>query len=483
MVMASEVQGKSVPMEEASFEIASGRGPARDDFDDDGRVKRTGTLVTASAHIITAVIGSGVLSLAWALAQLGWIAGPTVLLIFSLITWFCSSLLADCYRSPQGKRNYRYKDAVRTHLGGVSSKLCALAQYVNLVGVTIGYTITTAISMGAVKRSNCFHRNGHDAACGESNTTNMTIFACIQIVLSQIPNFHKIWWLSIVAAIMSVAYSSIGLGLSIAKIAEGPHARTSLTGVTVGVDVSGSEKVWRTFQALGDIAFAYAYSNVLIEIQDTLRSSPPENQVMKKATTIGVLTTTTFYMLCGVLGYAAFGNTAPGNFLTGFGFYDPFWLVDIGNICIVVHLIGAFQVFAQPIFQFIETWSRNRWPDNRFVTTEHVINIPLLGDCPFSLFRMIWRSLFVIITAVVAMIFPFFNDFLGLIGAVSFWPLTVYFPVEMYIVQAKIRRFSATWTWLKILSILCLIVSLVAACGSVQGLIHSLQDYKPFKIS
>ncbi|GKE56968.1 RNA-directed DNA polymerase, eukaryota, reverse transcriptase zinc-binding domain protein, partial [Tanacetum coccineum] len=34
---------------------------------------------TASAHIITAVIGSGVLALAWANAQLGWITGPTVL--------------------------------------------------------------------------------------------------------------------------------------------------------------------------------------------------------------------------------------------------------------------------------------------------------------------------------------------------------------------------------------------------------------------
>lgn len=45
------------------------------------------------------------------------------------------------------------------------------------------------------------------------------------------------------------------------------HARTALTGVTVGVDVTGSEKVWRTFQAVGDIAFAYAYSTVLIEIQ------------------------------------------------------------------------------------------------------------------------------------------------------------------------------------------------------------------------
>lgn len=47
----------------------------------------------------------------------------------------------------------------------------------------------------------------------------------------------------------------------------GGHVRTALTGVTVGVDVTGSEKVWRTFQAIGDIAFAYAYSTVLIEIQ------------------------------------------------------------------------------------------------------------------------------------------------------------------------------------------------------------------------
>lgn len=71
----------------------------------------------------------------------------------------------------------------------------------------------------AIKRSNCFHRNGHDAACVASDTTNMIIFAGIQILLSQLPNFHKIWWLSIVAAVMSLAYSTIGLGLSIAKIA------------------------------------------------------------------------------------------------------------------------------------------------------------------------------------------------------------------------------------------------------------------------
>ncbi|EEE69744.1 hypothetical protein OsJ_29436 [Oryza sativa Japonica Group] len=43
----------------------------------------------------------------------------------------------------------------------------------------------------------------------------------------------------------------------------------SLTGISIGVGVSSTQKVWRSLQAFGDIAFAYSFSNILIEIQDT----------------------------------------------------------------------------------------------------------------------------------------------------------------------------------------------------------------------
>lgn len=88
--------------------------------DDDGRLKRTGTFWTATSHIITAVIGSGVLSLAWAIAQLGWIAGPIILLLFAVVNLYTSSLLTQCYRtgdSVTGQRNYTYMDAVKSILG------------------------------------------------------------------------------------------------------------------------------------------------------------------------------------------------------------------------------------------------------------------------------------------------------------------------------------------------------------------------------
>lgn len=448
-------------------------------FDDDGRIKRTGTYMSATAHIITAVIGSGVLSLAWCFAQLGWIAGSITLVLFSVITMYNSILLTDCYRSPDpvtGTRNYTYMDAVKSNLGMLQYKLCGVAQYGVLTGITIGYTTTTAISMAAINKSNCFHKHGHQADCRVHNNSFMVIFAVIEIILSQVPNFHKLSPISVIAAIMSFSYSLIGIGLSIAKIAGDGIGKTSLTGIPVGKDFSGMEKMWKTFSALGDVAFAYSFCFVLIEIQDTLKSSPPENKQMKKATATGIMASTVFYMLCGVLGYAAFGNDAPGNFLTGFGFYDPFWLIDVANICIVIHLLGAYQVLAQPFFGFVESWARKKWPQNKLVTKEFS-----LCGIDINMLRLVWRTMYVIVMTIIAMIFPFFNDFVGLLGAGTFWPLSVYFPIEMYISQAKIRKYSFTWIWMQILSLACLIVSLVAAVGSTRGLITSVQSFKPFE--
>lgn len=65
---------------------------------------------------------------------------------------------------------------------------------------------------------------------------------------------------------------------------------------------------------------------------------------MKKASVVGLGITTFFYLCCAGFGYAAFGNSTPGNLLTGFGFYEPYWLVDLANACVFVHLVGGYQV-------------------------------------------------------------------------------------------------------------------------------------------
>ncbi|KAK9095884.1 hypothetical protein Sjap_021381 [Stephania japonica] len=460
--------------------------------EDDGHI-RTGTVWTATAHAVTAVIGSGVLALPWSVAQMGWIFGPIALAIFAFITYYTSLLLSDCYRSPDpvlGKRNYTYMGAVK------------------------------ALS---IQRTNCFHEKGNDPRCGElSGNKFLLIFGVIEVLLSQLPNLEKVTMLSVMAAIMSFAYSLIALFLSIVKFASQPEFRGSLTGGKIGTNgISPSTKVWNASQALGNIAFAYTYALLLIEIQvpqicsnsyeniylihfaylnslvgtenshvisyilkDTLKSPPSENKTMKKASMYGLGATTVFYVSLGLMGYVAFGNDVPGNILTAFR--EPFWLIDAANLAVVIHLIGAYQVYSQPIFGFYENWLSTRWPSAGFFHNLYTLKIPFIANSfglEFTPSKLLLRTAFVLITTLVAMMFPFFNAVLGLIGAIAFWPLTVHFPVSMYISQANIKRGSSKWFILQSLSMVSLLVSLIAAVGSIADIVQHLKHAKLFHIT
>lgn len=66
-------------------------------------------------------MGAGVLSLAWSLAQLGWLFGPPAIIIFAAVTGVSNSILSDCYRSPHPEygahRHVSFLQAVRFFLG------------------------------------------------------------------------------------------------------------------------------------------------------------------------------------------------------------------------------------------------------------------------------------------------------------------------------------------------------------------------------
>ncbi|KAH0908734.1 hypothetical protein HID58_032055 [Brassica napus] len=444
---------------------------------------RTGTLWTAVAHIITGVIGAGVLSLAWATAKLGWIGGPAALIGFAGVTLVSAFLLSDCYLFPDPDngplRLNSYSQAVKVYLGKKNQIVCGVCVYISLVGVGVAYTIVTATYLHkvisvivAIFRSNCYHRKGHYATCsyGDKNNYFMLLFGVLQIFMSQIPNFHNMLWLSVVAAVMSFAYSSIGLGLAFGQIIENRQIEGSVKGSPAE---NRGAKVWLVFQALGNIAFSYPFSIILLEIQDTLRSPPAEKQTMKKASAAAVFITTFFYLCCGCFGYAAFGDATPGNLLTGFGFYEPFWLVDFANACIVLHLVGGYQVYSQPIFAAMERVLTERYPQNKLITKFYGFKLPSSRGVTVTLspMRLCLRTTYVVIITGVSILFPYFNEVLGVLGAVGFWPLAVYFPVEMCILRKKIPVWTRKWLLLRGFSFVCLLVSVLALVGSIYGLV------------
>ncbi|XP_057440556.1 amino acid permease 8-like [Lotus japonicus] len=450
------------------------------ELDDDGRNPRTGNAWTATTHIITVVIGAGVLSLAWALAQLGWIAGIASILIFSSISVFTYSLVADCYRFPDpvnGKRNYTYMQAVNAYLGGTMHVICGLIVYLKLAGITVGYTITSSISLVAIMKTICFHKRGHATECKFSYNPFMISFGILQVFLSQIPNFHELTWLSSVAAITSFGYVFIAIGLCLSVLISGEGVSTSIIGTKIGPELSAEDKIWRVFSSLGNIALACNFATVIYDIMDTLKSHPSENKQMKKANVTGITTMTILFLLCGCLGYASFGDHTPGNIFTGF--HEPFWLVSVGNVFIVIHMIGAYQVMAQPFFRFVEMGAKIVSPHSNFINKEYPIKMGSV-TVYFNLFRLIWRTIFVILATILAMAMPFFNEVLSLLGAIGFGPLVVFFPIQMHIAQKRIQKLSVKWCALQLLNCLCFLVSLAAAVGSVHQISKNLHKYKIF---
>lgn len=129
------------------------------------------------------------------------------------------------------------------------------------------------------------------------------------------------------------------------------------------------------------------------------------------------------------------------------------------------------QVYSQPIYQFADRFFAERFPGSGFVNDFHTVKLPLLPSCRVNLLRVCFRTLYVVSTTGAALLFPYFNEVLALLGALNFWPLAIYFPVEMYFIQRKVPRWSARWVVLQAFSVVCLLVSTFALVGAIQGIV------------
>jgi hypothetical protein len=122
----------------------------------------------------------------------------------------------------------------------------------------------------AIRQADCLRRAGAGAGagarCDAPGTVLMLAFSVVQVVLSQFPGLEHITWLSVVAAAMSFAYSFAGLGLSVGHWVS--RGGGGLGGSVAGAAAASStRKLWNVLLALGNIAFAYTFAEVLIEIQ------------------------------------------------------------------------------------------------------------------------------------------------------------------------------------------------------------------------
>ncbi|KAL2340170.1 hypothetical protein Fmac_008110 [Flemingia macrophylla] len=163
---------------------------------------------------------------------------------------------------------------------------------------------------------------------------------------------------------------SVLLSMELFWVWTGKGQPTSIFGKEVGPGgISEAEKVWNVLSALGNIALASSFATVIYDIMVRTHKAKYTKKtqtihsfkfgyicvhclghikvistIMQTDNVIRVVTMTILLMLCGDLGEAAFGDNTQKNILISFGFYQPFWLVVLGNVFIIIYMVGAYQV-------------------------------------------------------------------------------------------------------------------------------------------
>ncbi|KAL8132508.1 hypothetical protein AgCh_008120 [Apium graveolens] len=362
------------------------------------------------------MVGAGVLSLPYAMSELGWGPGIAVLVISWIITLYTLWQMVQMHEMIPGKRFDRYHELGQQAFGEKLGLYIVVPQQLIVeVSVNIIYMVTGGKSL----------QKFHDTVCDDCKKIKLTyfimIFASVHFVLSHLPNFNSISWVSLVAAIMSLSYSTIAWSASVDK------------GVQPDVDYgykakSTAGKVFNFFSALGDVAFAYAGHNVVLEIQATIPSTPekPSKGPMWKGVIVAYIVVALCYFPVALIGFYIFGNGVSDNILISLE--KPKWLIAMANMFVVFHVIGSYQIYAMPVFDMIET-----------------LLVKKLNFRPTAALRFITRNVYVAFTMFVAICFPFFGGLLAFFGGFAFAPTTYFLPCVMWLAIYKPRRFSLSW--------------------------------------
>ncbi|KAH7446318.1 hypothetical protein KP509_01G051400 [Ceratopteris richardii] len=397
------------------------------------------------------MVGAGVLSLPSAMVYLGWGPGVLMLLLSWVITLYTLWQMVEMHEMVPGKRFDRYHELGQYAFGEkLGLWIVVPQQLVVEIGVCIVYMVTGGESL----------MKFHDLVCSGCHKIRLSfwilIFSSIHFVLAQLPNFNSIWGVSLAAAVMSLSYSTIAWSV--------PAARGPNDGVSYDyLHTTTANSVFGIFNALGQIAFAYAGHNVVLEIQATIPSTPekPSKVAMWRGVIVAYLVVAICYFPVALVGYWAFGNAVTDNILLDLD--HPRWLIAIANLMVVVHVIGSYQIYAMPVFDMLET-----------------VLVKKLYLPPGITLRLITRSVYVALTCFVAIALPFFSALLGFFGGFAFAPTTYFLPCIMWLVIQKPRRFSMSWIINWVCIFLGVLLMLVSSMGGLRSLIVSSSDHHFF---
>ena len=394
-------------------------------------------------------MGAGVLGLPYAFSYLGWFGGLITLSTLCAASIYTSHLLALLHEDPDGERRHNTYREIGEAVWGAryGGPIVQGIQFAVMIGLCITYSVTAGQSIKGALSSSC---DGADCEGGLGPW--IILFGITQLFLSQVPDFHSLWWVSLLGAVMSVAYCSIAFGASASYASQNPTTPSHIR-----VEDSTADRIFGIFNSLGSISFVFGGQVCTPEIQATLARPPKTYISMMKGVSVAYVVVIFAYFSVAIAGYAAFGATVRPDVLLSIK--HPAALIDAANLMVVLHVAAGYQIFAMPVFAALENAIKSqRKPPPR----------PLV-------LRLIVRSLYVIIITITACLLPFFGDLMGLIASIGLMPISFILPPLLYI-SAR-RPQSAELVLCLGIASMTTVIAVLAFVGSVRNIIVHSKNY------
>eukprot|EP00882_Tetradesmus_deserticola_P000139 GHRQ01000155.1.p1 GENE.GHRQ01000155.1~~GHRQ01000155.1.p1 ORF type:complete len:391 (+),score=123.08 GHRQ01000155.1:506-1678(+) len=388
------------------------------------------------------------------------------MLVFSLwVSWYTYLLLVWMHEVPDlsnkagnGIRRLDRYDQLATYVLGRRRGRAVLLpfQLIVLLGVAITYTVVGGDSL----RAFALFVNPN-LAMGQWSF--YLIFGAVQLLLSLLPSFNELSIVSLLGAIMSVAYCIIAVAMS----ARVHPDKATMNYAPELVERTPIERTMGIFNAITTVLFAYGGHNVALEIQATLpinaqhQSSVPR---MEKGVHITFVVTAAAYFLVAILGFYAFGTSVADNVLLTFAHGPTSWVVAMADMFVVVHVAAGYQVYINPVFTMCEASLRKRTQTG----TVHPVAQTLL------------RMALVVGVTVVGLLIPFFGSLMGLFGAIAITPTTFLLPPLLWILYKQPHKWGTEWMVNWFLVIITGIMGVLGTIGALYGIIKASATYRIF---
>ncbi|XP_010268182.1 PREDICTED: GABA transporter 1-like isoform X4 [Nelumbo nucifera] len=297
-------------------------------------LKSRGSWLHCGYHLTTSIVAPALLSLPFAFALLGWVAGVSCLIIAVLVTFYSYNLLSKVleHHAQLGQRQLRFRDMASDILGPRWGRY-----FVGPLQFSLCYAAVIACTLLGGQSLKFIY-----LLCNSSGTMKLyefvAIFGVLMLILAQIPSFHSLRHINLISLTLCLAYSTCATidSTYIGNSVNAPPKDSSVNG-------DGKDQLFGAFNAISIIATTYG-NGIIPEIQATI-APPVEGKMFKGLCLCYAVVILTFFTVA-ISGYWAFGNKAKGtilgNFMVNGNPLVPKWLILITSIFTLLQVSAVF---------------------------------------------------------------------------------------------------------------------------------------------